>query len=143
MEPPRWEDPMSNTTASQALLPLSSALTALVRDTGRCVVEVHSNRSRASGWFWRPHWVVTAGERIELDIALRASAEGCIVVDARGGAIGMAIFGPRKRVLVIPAATIERVASQLERDGRVARGYLGLGLQPVRLQSGGEGAMVM
>ena len=44
---------------------------------------------------------------------------------------------------ISPIMTIERVASQLDRDGRIARGYLGLGLQPVRLDDGGEGAMVM
>src|SRR3954470_17339776 len=41
------------------------------------------------------------------------------------------------------SSTIERVAAQLESHGRVARGYLGLGLQPVRLEDGGVGAMVM
>ncbi len=45
-------------------------------------------------------------------------------------------------VIVIPAATIERVAPQLEARGRIARGYLGLGLQPVKLDDG-VGAMVM
>jgi S1-C subfamily serine protease len=53
----------------------------------------------------------------------------------------MAVLGPR-RVIVIPAATIERVAARLQTHGRVARGYLGLGLQPVRLDDG-IGAMVM
>lgn len=82
--------------------------------------------------------------RIELDLRARRSAEGGLVVDAAGRAIGMAVFGPRQRVLVIPSATIERVAPKLESDGRVARGYLGLGLQPVPLQDGeGIGAMVM
>jgi S1-C subfamily serine protease len=45
-------------------------------------------------------------------------------------------------VLVIPSATIERVAGRLESHGRIARGYLGLGLQPVKLDDG-VGAMVM
>ena len=53
----------------------------------------------------------------------------------------MAVLGPR-RVLVIPSATIARVAAKLETHGRVARGYLGLGLQPVKLDDG-IGAMVM
>lgn len=53
----------------------------------------------------------------------------------------MAVLGPR-RVLVIPTATIERVAARLETHGRIARGYLGLGLQPLRLDDG-IGAMVM
>jgi S1-C subfamily serine protease len=34
-------------------------------------------------------------------------------------------------VLVIPAATLERVASALERHGRISRGYLGLGMHPL------------
>jgi S1-C subfamily serine protease len=45
----------------------------------------------------------------------------------------MTVLGPRGRVLVIPSETIERVAQQLLAHGRIARGYLGLGLQPVRI----------
>ena len=82
--------------------------------------------------------------RIELALSLRRHAEGGLGVDASGRPFGMTVFGPRRRVLVIPAATVNRVASQLEERGRVARGYLGLGLQPVRLdRDGGLGAMVM
>jgi S1-C subfamily serine protease len=79
--------------------------------------------------------------RIELDVSLPHSHQGGLALDAAGDAIGMAVRGAR-RVLVIPAATIERVAGQLERSGRIARGYLGLGLQPVKLDDG-VGAMVM
>ncbi|MFC5520034.1 S1C family serine protease [Polaromonas jejuensis] len=81
--------------------------------------------------------------RIELDLVLRRSAEGGLALDASGRAIGMAVFGPRRRALVIPAATIERVAALLEAHGRVPRGYLGLSLQPVRVNHSGVGAMVM
>jgi S1-C subfamily serine protease len=55
----------------------------------------------------------------------------------------MAVFGPRRRVLVIPSATIDRVAAKLETHGRIPRGYLGLALQPVRLDDSSTGAMVM
>jgi S1-C subfamily serine protease len=79
--------------------------------------------------------------RIELDIRLRPGQQGGLALDANGDACGMAVLGPR-RVLVIPAATIARVAGQLAAQGRIARGYLGLGLQPVRLDEG-VGAMVM
>src|SRR5213594_309193 len=41
--------------------------------------------------------------RIELDLMLRRSAEGGLALDASARAIGMAVFGPRQRVLVIPA----------------------------------------
>jgi S1-C subfamily serine protease len=81
--------------------------------------------------------------RIELDLRLHPAAEGGIVLDAAGTAFGMAVFGPQRRVLVIPSATIERVAALLATDGRIARGYLGLGLQQVRLPDGSFGLMVM
>ncbi len=81
--------------------------------------------------------------RIELDLMLRRQAEGGLALDAAGRGFGMAVFGPRRRVLVIPAATIERVTAMLEAHGRIPRGYLGLGLQPVRLEGAGLGAMVM
>jgi S1-C subfamily serine protease len=79
--------------------------------------------------------------RVELDVRLRHSQQGGLAVDASGQPIGMAVLGPR-RVLVIPAATIARVAESLETKGRISRGYLGVGLQPVRLDDG-VGAMVM
>jgi S1-C subfamily serine protease len=82
--------------------------------------------------------------RIEIGIGMRRSAEGGLAFDTAGRPFGMAVFGPRQRVLVIPSATIERVAAALEKHGRVARGYIGLGLQQVALQDGdGTGVMVM
>lgn len=210
---------------------LSSALADVVTRTAPSVVAVHSHRSRATGFVWKPGLIVTADEaladegdiqislpdgstaaativgrdhttdvallrtdtslapvklaatvpplgtlsvvvatdrdapsaalgmvslsgkswrslrggdidaRIELDVRLRFAQQGGLALDTSGEAFGMAVLGPR-RVLVIPTATIERVAAQLEARGRIARGYLGLGLQPVRLDDG-LGAMVM
>src|SRR5262245_8597458 len=81
--------------------------------------------------------------RIELDLRLRRSSEGGLAIDPTGRAIGMAVFGPRRRVLVIPSATIARVAARLESHGRIPRGYLGLGLRLVSIEGGRSGAMVM
>jgi len=81
--------------------------------------------------------------RVELDTRLRSTAEGGLAVNAAGQAFGMTVFGPRRRVLVIPSATIARVAARLETHGRIPRGYLGLGLQPVTIEDGGSGFMVM
>jgi S1-C subfamily serine protease len=81
--------------------------------------------------------------RIELDARLRRTAEGGLAVNAAGQTFGMTVFGPRRRALVIPSATIDRITSQLETHGRIARGYLGLGLQPVTIEGGGSGVMVM
>jgi S1-C subfamily serine protease len=55
----------------------------------------------------------------------------------------MAAFGPRRRTLVIPFATVDRAAETLLAKGRVARGYVGLGLQPVKLDGGGVGLMAI
>jgi S1-C subfamily serine protease len=81
--------------------------------------------------------------RIELGLSLRKTSEGGLAVDANGRPFGMAVFGPRRRVLVIPTATIERVASTLETHGRIPRGYLGLGLQRVKVEGGDVGVMAM
>jgi S1-C subfamily serine protease len=80
--------------------------------------------------------------RIELDLRLRRRAEGGLALDASGAPYGMALRGPRGRTLVIPTATIERVAPLLLEHGRVGRGYLGLGLSEVRTPEG-RGLMVM
>ena len=98
----------------------------------------------SAGPAWRSLRGGEIDARIELDLTLRRAAEGGLALDASGHAFGMAAFGPRRTVLVIPAATIERVAGKLQTDGRIARGYLGLGLQAAKLDGdGGVGAMVM
>ncbi|SEN62096.1 S1C family serine protease [Bradyrhizobium sp. OK095] len=125
-------------------------LAATIPPLGTLSVVVATNRETpsaalgmvsASGKGWRSLRGGDIDARIELDIRLRPSQEGGLALDASGEAFGMAVLGPR-RVLVIPTATIQRVAPQLEARGRIARGYLGLGLQPVRLDDG-VGAMVM
>ena len=69
--------------------------------------------------------------RIVLDISLGRREEGGPVFDAAGGCLGLSAFGPRGQVIVIPTATIERIAPRLLNDGRIARGWLGVGLQAV------------
>jgi S1-C subfamily serine protease len=82
-----------------------------------------------------PAWHSRAGgridRRIELDIRLGRGEEGGPVVDAAGGLLGMSTLGPRRRVLVIPTATVERVLEPLLTTGRIARGWLGAAVQPV------------
>jgi S1-C subfamily serine protease len=96
------------------------------------------------GGAWRSLRGGEIDARVELDLSLRRAGEGGLALDASGAAFGMAVFGPRRRVLVIPTATIDRVAAKLQTHGRVARGYIGLGIQTARLDGeGGIGAMVM
>lgn len=84
-----------------------------------------------------PQWYSRAGGRIEqriaLDIRLGRTEEGGPVLDADGALLGMSTLGPPGVVLVIPVATLDRVVPQLLNDGQVARGWLGLGLQPVSI----------
>jgi S1-C subfamily serine protease len=97
-----------------------------------------------SGAAWRSLRGGTIDARLELDVKLRRRSEGGLVLDAAGRTLGMAVFGPRRRVLVIPSQTIERVAATLQNHGRVPRGYLGLSLQRVRVEgSDAAGAIVM
>src|ERR1700694_4323706 len=69
--------------------------------------------------------------RIVLDISLAGREEGGPVYDAAGACLGMSTFGPRGQVIAIPTATIERVVPLLLRDGRIARGWLGVALHAV------------
>ncbi len=82
-----------------------------------------------------PAWHSRRGGRIDariaLDISLGRSEEGGPVLDAKGGRLGISTFGPRRSVIVIPSATIDRIVPVLQKDGRVARGWLGVALQPV------------
>lgn len=93
-----------------------------------------------------PEWRSLRGGRIdarvELDVRLPRIAEGAPVFDVRGALLGMAVSGPRRRALLIPSATIERVAAALERDGHVARGRIGAALQAIALDGGGRGLVV-
>lgn len=128
--------PVKLATAVPALGTLS-VVVATNRDTPSAALGMVSVSAKS----WRSLRGGEIDARIELDVRLRPSQEGGLALDASGEAFGMAVLGPR-RVLVIPTATIERVAAQLETRGRIARGYLGLGLQPLRLDDG-IGAMVM
>jgi S1-C subfamily serine protease len=82
-----------------------------------------------------PEWHSSRGglidRRIVLDLRLAHREEGGPVFDAAGACLGMSTFGPGGQVIVIPTATIERVVPQLAKAGRVARGWLGIALQPV------------
>jgi S1-C subfamily serine protease len=82
-------------------------------------------------------WRTWGGSRIDqfirLDLALYPGFSGGALVDARGRVAGIITSGPRNSVLAIPTATVNRVVEQLLARGRITRGFLGLGMQPVRL----------
>jgi S1-C subfamily serine protease len=93
-----------------------------------------------------PSWRSLRGggidRRINLAVMAGGRFEGGPVLDAKGRLVGMLLFGPRRRALVIPHETIERTVAALKSKGHVSRGYLGAGLHPIR-HGGVQGAMVM
>ena len=71
---------------------------------------------------------------IRLDIGLQPTAVGGMVIDAYGRPIGVATprfarFG----AIAVPAPSVSAVVTTLVEKGRIPLGYLGVGLQPVRL----------
>lgn len=74
---------------------------------------------------------------LRLDLELYPGCSGALVVDSTGQAIGVASsVHSRIAPVAVPAATVDRVASELSKRGYVARGYLGVGMQPVALPDG-------
>jgi S1-C subfamily serine protease len=71
---------------------------------------------------------------IRLDVGLQHTAVGGAVVDASGHIAGIATpkFAPAG-ALAIPAGVVNRVVDALLAKGHVPRGYLGVGLQAIRL----------
>jgi S1-C subfamily serine protease len=71
---------------------------------------------------------------LRLDIGAYPRSSGSLVIDTQGGFAGMLTGGlTRTAPIAIPPATIDRVAAELLEHGRVAHGYLGIGLQTIPL----------
>jgi S1-C subfamily serine protease len=85
-----------------------------------------------------PRWRTWRGGDIDrlvrLDLVLYPGFSGGPLVDSAGRVIGMNTSGlSRETRLAVPGTTVDRVATELLKSGHVARGYLGLGMQPVPL----------
>ncbi len=82
-------------------------------------------------------WQSMSGGKIDQfirpDINLYPGFAGGPLLDASGDVVGMNTSGRRGTALTIPTATVNRVVEQLVAKGRISRGYLGVGMQPVRL----------
>lgn len=71
---------------------------------------------------------------VRLDVGVHPGSSGGAVVDASGHFLGLATLGlSRISPFLIPRSTIDRVAAVLLEKGHIARGFLGVGLQPVSL----------
>jgi S1-C subfamily serine protease len=83
-------------------------------------------------------WRTWSGGQIDQlvrpDLTLYPGFSGGPLVDAAGRVAGVNTSGlSRAMTLTIPVSTVNRVVDQLLSKGRIARGYLGLGMQQVRL----------
>jgi S1-C subfamily serine protease len=86
-------------------------------------------------------WRTWQGGRIDrfvrLDLAIYDGFSGGALVEAGGRVLGINTSGlARATALTIPTSTVDRVTDQLLSGGTVARGYLGIASQPVRLPEG-------
>jgi S1-C subfamily serine protease len=87
----------------------------------------------ALGGPWRSWHGGQIDQFIRPDVSIYPGFSGGPLVDAHGRVMGINTSGPRSIPLTIPPATVNRVVGQLLEKGRIVRGYLGLGMQPVRL----------
>ncbi len=85
-------------------------------------------------------WRTPGGGRLErylqTDVVMYPGFSGGPLVDASGQFIGLNTSALLRGVsLAVPAATMQQVVQTLLTKGKVSRGYLGVGAQPVRLPS--------
>jgi serine protease DegQ len=85
-----------------------------------------------------PRWRSWRGGEIDrlvrLDLVLYPGFSGGPLVDTAGRVVGLNTSGlARETNLAVPLTTVSRVAEELSSKGHVSRGYLGVGMQPVRL----------
>jgi S1-C subfamily serine protease len=81
---------------------------------------------------------------IRLDLTLYPGSSGGLVVNVDGEPLGIASSAlSRIAGLAIPTITVDRVVDEILARGRVARGYLGVGLQPVELPDHQKGLIVL
>jgi S1-C subfamily serine protease len=91
----------------------------------------------AVGGAWRT-WRGGEVERfLRVDLVLYPGFSGGPLVDASGKVAGLVTSGlSRQLELAVPTSTVTRIVDELLASGRISRGYLGVGLQPVALPEG-------
>jgi S1-C subfamily serine protease len=88
----------------------------------------------AVGGAWRTWRGGEIDRLLRVDLVLYPGFSGGPLVDASGKVAGLVTSGlSRQLELAVPASTVTRVVDELLSRGRISRGYVGLGLQPVIL----------
>jgi serine protease DegQ len=88
----------------------------------------------AVGGEWRTWQGGTIDRFIRPDVSVYDGFSGGALVDTAGRVVGINTSGlARATAVTVPASTVSRVVGQLLARGHVARGWLGIATQPVRL----------
>jgi S1-C subfamily serine protease len=87
----------------------------------------------ATGGEWRTWQGGRMDKWFRLDLTPYPGFSGGPLIDVSGNVIGINTSGPRRGVLTIPNATVDRVVESVLRHGQVPRGYVGIAVQPVAL----------
>jgi S1-C subfamily serine protease len=88
----------------------------------------------AVGGPWRTWRGGTLDRFVRLDLSIYDGFSGGPLVDLQGRIVGINTSGlSRGGALTIPTETVHRVVEELLTRGHVARGYMGVGMQPVQL----------
>jgi S1-C subfamily serine protease len=96
------------------------------------------------GGAWRTWRAGHVDQLVRLDVTLYPGFSGGPLVDGEGRIVGINTSGlSRVMAVAIPVATVNRTVKDLLEKGRIARGYLGLGMHPVRLPDGRTGVIVI
>lgn len=87
----------------------------------------------ALGTSWRTAAGGTIDRYLQTDVVMYPGFSGGPLVDADGKVLGLNTSALRGVSLTIPSLTVDRVVESILSHGRVQRGYLGVGVQPVNL----------
>jgi S1-C subfamily serine protease len=83
---------------------------------------------------YRTPWGARVDAALDIEVSPRPGLAGGAVANVEGLLLGLLVSGlGRSRRMLLPAETLRRTAEELLAHGRVRRGYLGIGTQPVRL----------
>ena len=130
-------------TADEASLKAGNLVLALGR-RGENGISASFGVISAIGGGWRTWRGGQVDRFIRPDVNIYPGFSGGPLVDVEGRVIGVNTSGlTRGSAVTVPASTVTRVADELLSRGHVRRGYLGVGLHPVRLPDNREGLSVL
>ncbi|NIM94992.1 MAG: PDZ domain-containing protein [Anaerolineales bacterium] len=123
LQQPRWEEPDTLNVGH------------LVLALGRPGQSVQSTLGIVSalGGSWRTPAGGHVDNYLQTDVVMYPGFSGGPLVSMSGGVLGLNTSVFRGTSIAIPTPTIKSVVESLIAHGRVRRGYLGVGIQPVRI----------